>query len=225
MYPDGIRLFPSLTARFEERMHLAKLYERAHVRLSDWMLGIRSEYVISPKILGFDNPDCREYAALDYRIARLILAALAPTKDDVFLDFGCGMGRILALAAPKVGCALGVELSKDLAAIARRNLRARKNAEIIQGDAAAFPIPPTATVAFAFNPFSGETLDHVLSNVRASIVNHPRRFRFACAFPDGFAFQKQIESVSWLTPTWQSQQGALRCAIFEALKREPGQNS
>ena len=71
------------------------------------------------------------YATIGYQHLRKILRVVSPGPKDVFYDIGCGMGRILCVAAqqPVRKCA-GVELQITLLCqIARRNaasLRGRK---------------------------------------------------------------------------------------------------
>jgi SAM-dependent methyltransferase len=91
-------------------------------------------------------------------------------KDQVFVDYGCGKGRALFMAAnlgfKKV---IGVELSDSLCRIAERNAeiyaskrRSLPPIEVVQSDATQFEAPADTTLFFFFNPFRGEILAEVL---------------------------------------------------------------
>lgn len=69
-----------------------------------------------------------------YRIASMpqfaveaILKTIKPVKTDVLYDLGCGDGRIVITAAKKYGChCVGVEIDKEIADLARKNVKAAK---------------------------------------------------------------------------------------------------
>ncbi len=81
--------------------------------------------------------------------------------QDVFGDLGCGMGRIVCVAARKtVRKSIGVELLEPLCEIAHRNatlLRGRKaSIQIVCGDATTVDLSE-GTIYFMFNPFGART--------------------------------------------------------------------
>ena len=151
---------------------------------ADRRFGIDSSTERSAADLGFDSPDYVHYQPAAYRDLREIFALLQLQSHDVFVDLGCGMGRVVCLAATHpVKSVVGVDISPELCAIARRNLeriaakiQSRETA-ITQSDAAAFKIPPQTSVIFLFNPFSGAVLQQVLGNIRDSVEKNPRPLR------------------------------------------------
>lgn len=60
-------------------------------------------------------------------------AAYQPTRA---LDFGCGVGRLVTALAPHATSVVGVDVSPDMLAEARKNCAARglQNVELVQGD-------------------------------------------------------------------------------------------
>jgi ubiquinone/menaquinone biosynthesis C-methylase UbiE len=71
------------------------------------------------------------------------LTALAAGRDvGDLLDIGTGTGRMLEIFAPHVGHALGIDLSRDMLAVARVNLeRAQlRNCTVRQGDMYGLPV-------------------------------------------------------------------------------------
>jgi SAM-dependent methyltransferase len=105
--------------------------------------------------------------------------------EDVFIDFGCGMGRVVLEAALRYRFArvIGVELSPQLADLARRNVERNRGrlrtsrVEIVTADVLAYPIPDDVTVAFFYNPFLGPIFAHVVRGLLASVDRAPRRLR------------------------------------------------
>lgn len=64
--------------------------------------------------------------------ARGYLAKLRLSPHDIFIDLGCGNGGMLALVAPKVRRAVGVDCSPHQVRLARERLRHTANVEIVQ---------------------------------------------------------------------------------------------
>ncbi len=96
--------------------------------------------------------------------------------EEVFVDYGCGKGRALFMAAglgfKKV---VGVELSDSLCRIAEKNteIYASKRSslpliEVVQSDATQYQAPADTSVFFFFNPFRGEILAEVLKKTVSS---------------------------------------------------------
>jgi len=157
-----------------------RLYEEWHER----RLGIDSKGYIESEALGFVAPGY-QYEPAYYRSIRQAFAHVRVRPgEDVFLDYGAGMGRVVVAAARRpFRRVIGVELSPDLAATARRNVeRARRrlrcrDVEIVVQDAATYEPPDDVNVVFLFNPFGPPVLDAVMERLRASLEAHPRRMR------------------------------------------------
>lgn len=108
---------------------------------------------------------------------------------DSFLDYGCGKGRVVCVAATRgFARVFGVEMRPELSALATRNLaklRGRQcgSVEVVTGDAVAYRVPDDVTVIFMFNPFTGGVLRSALERVRESLVRRPRSLRIAYMNP------------------------------------------
>jgi SAM-dependent methyltransferase len=120
-----------------------------------------------------------------------ILPADHVGPEDVFIDFGCGKGRIVFLAARyPFKRVIGVEFSEELSKIARENVeRARKylrsgDVEIVTCDALDYEIPDDVTVAFFANPFTGETFETVIRRLLGSVDRRPRPLRIVYHTPE-----------------------------------------
>jgi SAM-dependent methyltransferase len=117
--------------------------------------------------------DAVQYQGANPRVTRALLDALPPAARAArFVDFGCGKGRVLLLAAEAGFTQLtGVEFDPALAQAARWNLlrRARpgstSRSEVLTMDATRCAIPEEPAVLFFYNPFGGETLRQVVANI------------------------------------------------------------
>lgn len=117
---------------------------------------------------------------------RKLMQGLDLPRDGVFVDFGCGKGRVLLLAAE---CGfervVGVEFSAELCEVARRNVsRYVPNAgststiRVVESDAVDYPIKDDETVFFFFNPFDAVVVERVINGIAASLARNPRRVWF-----------------------------------------------
>ena len=121
--------------------------------------------------LGIDPGDDLADNTLYGRLEKMI-KYLKPTLNDVFVDLGCGRGRVVFfVAAHKLKKVIGVELDKELFDIAQNNLRNlkinRTPVSLVNIDAANFAVKEE-TIFYMFNPFGPETLEKVLQNIKES---------------------------------------------------------
>ena len=156
---------------------------RTSGRVPDYLLGAE----VSPE--GNDvQPDANfgrfttVYAGVQPSVFRQAMAVIPQPWSCHFLDLGCGKGRGLLLATEfNFAQITGVELSPDLAQIARRNVAAYlKNQpasmpiEVIAGDAVVRPLPPEPLVIFLYHPFGRPLMTRTLcatSNNRCAITH------------------------------------------------------
>ena len=119
--------------------------------------------------------------------------------DAVGGDIGCGMGRVVCLfARAKIKKSIGVEISAELAKIARLNaqrLRGRKAViEIIVADAAEADYSE-GTIFFLLNPFGRETLEAVLDRIKPSVEAFPRHIQILYVNP---FHEEVLKGCGWL---------------------------
>ena len=116
------------------------------------------------------------YVSCPPKFERHILKTLGIAyKDFDFVDMGSGKGRVLMLASDWPFCSItGVEISKNLCAVAERNLAlyptARRKCSSIAirvMDARTFPIANENTVFHFYHPFGKEILRPVLERIAA----------------------------------------------------------
>lgn len=131
--------------------------------------------------LGISKNDCLDYMPLGYRAIGAALKKIPIQSSDIqFIDFGCGKGRAVIVAATKgYAWAAGIEMSETLCAVARQNIvnmrgRTSCKVEIINEDATTYVIPDKTNVIYFFNPFTGSVLERVVENIRNSYESKNR---------------------------------------------------
>lgn len=126
----------------------------------------------------------REYQAARVLVLRRLFRHLTPQlpPQSVFVDFGCGKGRVL-LVAMEFGFkqVKGVEFARELCLAAHKNIskyKSRKNlkppASAIEADATTYPIGTDENVFFMYNPFDETVMARVIENITVSVRTHPR---------------------------------------------------
>jgi len=179
----------------------SRYWTRLREQLYERCLGVRSSDIISLRELGLEHEERREHYPISVEHFRRMERFLRPrTRDEVFLDYGAGLGRVLVLAAMlPFKRVIGVELSPVLAKRARENLsrcerRFRcKSVQIVVADATAFEMPRDVTMIYFNNPFAGEILERVLNRIMVSHQQSPRSMRLVCDLPRESAFHNVIK--------------------------------
>jgi SAM-dependent methyltransferase len=142
--------------------------------------------------LGLDHPDRGAYSASPWWVLRWLLPRSDVRPSDVFVEFGCGKGRVVLDAARRYPFrrVVGVELAADLSDVARRlvagersRLRCR-DVTIETVDATEYSIPDDMTHAYLYNPFSGPTFERVCANILASLDRVPRPLQVIYVYPE-----------------------------------------
>lgn len=135
--------------------------------------------------LGIAGRERQYYKPTGWFVLRRILPRREVSPEDVFIDYGSGMGRVVFQAAATYPFkrVIGLELSEDLNAIARDNVERNRDklrcrdVEIVTADALQYEVPSDVTVAFFANPFTGELFGAVLDRLIEAVDRHPRPLR------------------------------------------------
>jgi SAM-dependent methyltransferase len=179
-------------------------------RIADFVeerrLGIRTAAHIPIEKLIADPKDNHDYTPTSIRALRKLFGQLEWERGrEVLLDYGCGMGRAVAIASEYPFRRIaGIEISPALIKIAQRNaaaFRGRQQCRDItfwNGSAEQFPIPADASVLFFFNPFEGRVLTQVLARIQESMAANPRRLQIVYVNP--VHISKLENQYPWLKP-------------------------
>ena len=160
-------------------------YARVRRLIEKWFYdrrnGIDTTDVVELDAHGLAGENREDYYPTPWLALRRILKSTYIGHDDVFLDYGCGKGRVLYRAAMyPFRRIIGVEISPELAAIARANIDRSlpklkcKNVEVANADAVHYEVPDDVTVVYFFDPFHGHVFEGVLNQLRASLSRRPR---------------------------------------------------
>ncbi len=123
-----------------------------------------------------------EYKPSPVKALRVMFShVLGDLQDYTFLDYGCGKGRALLVAAElPFRRVIGIEYSGPLAEIAKANLSTFKNGvlrceeiEVLHLDAMSFDPRSDPTVYLFFSPFRNPVLQSVLDRITAAYYRSP----------------------------------------------------
>lgn len=203
-------------------------YRRATDVVREWRLGIRTTGSIDAASLAIGT-DGFGYQPIPYAAFDTVLQAIQAGANDVFVDFGCGLGRAVILAGlGSFRRVIGVEISAELCTLARRNVAGArrhlgtKEVDIVEVDAAEYPLPDDASVLLFFNPFDEPVVHRVLENIRQSLERTPRALTIIYAIPA--ARRDLLADVPWLQldrTLGIPDESWLRMALYRGTKDAP----
>jgi SAM-dependent methyltransferase len=175
--------------RIRPRYRHAKSYvERWSV---DWRRGIDTAHVVFLSDLGYSYHEQVTYEASGWHELTRALPPAETGPQDVFVDIGSGMGRVVFEAASEYPFrrVIGVELMEELHRVAVGNIernRARlhvDDVELLCEDASVWPLPADVSVVYMCNPVLGARFGRLLGHIVSSLEQHPRRMRIVYRAP------------------------------------------
>jgi hypothetical protein len=138
----------------------------------------------------------------------LATPGVLPLTQYTFIDFGCGKGRVVMMAA-EMGFreCVGVELNEGLARIAAANFetwaergRAKSPMRAVCCEATAFEFPSTPCVVYLFNPFTGKVLAKLLQKIAAEFAARPNELDVVYVNSE---FSAELDAHSGFTKLWE----------------------
>jgi SAM-dependent methyltransferase len=157
-------------------------------RLVDRALNVRTSDRASGTI-GLSEASARRYRASGWYSTWCTLRRLRPSRDDVFLDVGSGLGRTVLLARRmRFRRVIGVELSPEMHTVAEGNLRderlpGRAPTTLVLDDVLRYDIPSDVTVVYLYNTLNGDAFAELAERLIAAVDAHPRPLRIAYLNP------------------------------------------
>jgi len=134
-----------------------------------------------------DHPENIHYGTVSYSTIERILDHLNLGPSDVFVDLGCGKGRVLCCAARRqIGEAIGVEYAPEHSEVAERNavrLRGRRSPiRVLPISVQEFDFT-TGTVFYMFHPFGPNLLREVVDKIHDGWMRNRRGIRVVYVNP------------------------------------------
>lgn len=175
-------------------MNLSLLSQKVRSFISEQYLGIDTTGFVDPTVQWGVH-----YTPLPYHIIQRILARLALQPHDVFVDIGCGKGRVVCCVCRlSVRRVVGIEVNQELLNQANTNAqRMRQKKSPFEG--LALPAEDydyaDATVIYLYNPFDRPIMDKVFARLDDSYHRSPRPLRVAYA---NCLHEEALRRTGWL---------------------------
>jgi SAM-dependent methyltransferase len=195
-------------------------YYRFFDNLYEKYFNVNTKGYVSINDLGISNPESVDYSPVHYKhIFNMLKKLRIETINSTLLDYGCGKGRAIIIAAAfQYKKIIGVEIS-DLIHVAKNNIdkgkhRKTDNIELKHCDATAYNVPAEVNVIYFFNPFRGAILESVTRNIYSSFMDTPRKI-YIIFFNNG-NFDIVIAQQDWISKIDQLELHLdISCGLYE----------
>jgi hypothetical protein len=201
---------------------LTRFWQRAESFLAERYLGIQTRGNAAPP-----NADGVHYTPLPYSVIRRMLQRLQLRSQDVFVDVGCGKGRVVCCACrTPVGKVVALELNPTLLDEAMTNVGRvrgkRAPVERVLCSAEKYDYKD-ATVVYLYNPFHARLTELVLGRIHQSFLQGFRQLQIVYANP---LYPKALMRHNWLEqyeewPAEEFPSFGCRVSFWRAKLREP----
>lgn len=142
---------------------------------------------------GKDNYYFHRYEPTSYEVLDVLFCKIQLEKNDGFVDYGCGMGRLNFYVQHMFHCrSVGIELNQDfyqkandnLEAYSKHNKNAIRDIHFYLDKAEEYKVSREDTVFYFFNPFSIEIFRKVVANIQRSMEENWREVTIILYYPD-----------------------------------------
>jgi predicted RNA methylase len=186
--------FNSLGSRIRMSRQLNILWHKASSWWFEFYLGIDTRGAVQPP-----TDEGVHYTPLPYPMIFRMLKLLDLQSNDVFVDIGCGKGRVVCCACRlPIRKVVAIELNGDLLDQAIDNagkVRGRRAiVDPVQGSAQDHDYTD-ATVVYLYNPFNARITELVMDKLFLSYTQFPRAIRVVYANP---VHETAMEKHGWL---------------------------
>jgi SAM-dependent methyltransferase len=152
---------------------------------------VQTEDLESLQTVGENKSRGQRYQPTGALAFKKIFLKVICEPTDVFVDYGCGKGRTLLLAAlhgyKKVR---GIEFSPQLCSSAEKNIKcfqlgtsSTTSFQVICDDVLSYQLQNDETVFYFFHPFDDAVMQNVIQNIIRSLEEHPRRIQIVYYLP------------------------------------------
>ncbi len=167
-----------------------------------------------------DKQHAEKYKATRARYFRKLMKRVHLPRDGVFVDVGCGKGRILLLAAEHgFDRVVGIEISPTLCKIAEKNIagfsgcrQSASSVSVVCTNVLDYQFKHDETVLFLYSPFERDVTRQFLDMVRESLAQNPRDLFLVI---DEFRFPELLENDQYFDHTLTYRYGAAVFDVYE----------
>ena len=133
-----------------------------------------------------DEEDYHIYEPSSYSALVSLFDEIQLNPQDIVVDFGCGLGRVLFYCNQRFWCRVkGIEIDEEVyervldnkAYYSNRFMDREPEIEIILGKAEEYKIQPEENIFYFFNPFSERIFEKILYNIKVSLSEAPRNIK------------------------------------------------
>lgn len=154
--------------------------------MNDTLLQIHTEEIQKD---GKDSYHFHRYEPTPYEVIDTLFDVYTPDKEDVLVDFGCGLGRLNFYLEHRFGIrSIGVEMVESYYLRALENKKTyngkRENISFVHRAAQDYEISSSDTIFYFFNPFSVNIFRRVVNHILASFESHPRKITLLLYYPE-----------------------------------------
>lgn len=147
-------------------------YYACYTMYMDWKIAGRS----LRGLVCNDGEEIYPVQSITYRVLHCAAPEIHLENDDIFVDIGCGWGRLLGYLINKGICkgeAYGVDINRQAVEFTKGVFLKNPGVHIIYGDAAQIAIP-NATVYFLYNPFGENVMGGFLDRIEKTCCHNVR---------------------------------------------------
>ncbi|MEI6311060.1 MAG: class I SAM-dependent methyltransferase [Bacteroidota bacterium] len=148
-------------------------------------LGIKTLQIANLESLNTINNDYENnhhYQGASYYVLSILFKKIKKySTDKTFIDYGCGKGRVLIMAALEGFDPIkGIDLAKELCEISLTNIErvrtkiGNTKIEVVQADATNYTSIDDIHIFFFFNPFGRLVMNQVVNQIEQSKLRNPR---------------------------------------------------
>lgn len=195
---------PNHIKKYGLKTVLKRIKYYLHNYYYEMYFGVKTSGNLNLDELRYNNKkNLQSYEPAGYEIIdKLINIIEVDFSESTFLDYGCGKGRAVIVAAQyPFNKIIGIDLSDNLTDIAKHNVvimkhKVASSVNIINIDAIDYQIPDCVNIVYFFNPFVGEILDNIINNIFISYHRAPRKLYVL--FINNIHFEKKIADCKWI---------------------------
>lgn len=167
---------------------------------------------VEPETVGLDPNLAFHYAPSGKTWLGSVLRGMSISKSDAIVNIGCGKGAAIRVMLDfPFGCVAGVELSTEMAMIARHNFERLHVPEgrvrIHNADACEFDGLDQFNYIYLFNPFPPPVFGRFFGRVSESLIRRPRQLTIIYNNPtchDQVVSSGQFEKVLEMPADWNN---------------------